>query len=71
MNAPEIAHLAENLTEAQRRAVRGARVLYPGCWLFPLGAARGMIALGLGQRTIDGVALTPLGQKVADYLRRT
>lgn len=64
-----IAKLAASLTKAQRDAILRASVLFPGCWVFPLGSARGMIPLGLGVRTIDGVALTNTGLAVRRHLQ--
>lgn len=65
----EITDLAARLTKVQREAILRAFVLFPGCWVFPLGWARGMIPLGLGVRTIDGVVLTDTGLAVRRHLQ--
>ncbi len=59
--SPDLGALAGRLEPRHRSALLGAQALYPGGWFYRLGSARGTIPLGLGVRTIDGVALTPLG----------
>lgn len=64
----DIASIASSLSEAQRRGIKAARPFEFGAWLLPLGAARGLTALGCAARTIDGMCLTPLGLALRQHL---
>ncbi|MES3042719.1 hypothetical protein [Sphingomonas faeni] len=68
--AGAVADVAAKLTERQRRGLTNAINFGVGYWLWPNGTARGMIALGLGMRTVDGVALTDLAHDVRQHLEQ-
>jgi hypothetical protein len=60
----EVEQIIEGLNTVQSSGIRRAAPLYLDCWLLPLGSGRGLTAMGVAQRTIDGMCLTPLGLQV-------
>ena len=64
-----VEQIAARLTEAQRKALLASVDYEDGSALFRRGQGRGMCPLGLGNRSIDGIELSPIGLAVRAILQ--
>lgn len=65
----QVAEIAGRLSDPHRYSVLAASPAGFGAWRLRTGTGRGMTALGLATRSIDGMYLTQLGMAVRNFIQ--